>query len=90
LTTPNNTPWRTLEEAAEYLRVCHSTFKKHVRPKVPCSYIGDKPVWHTRDLDAFMTDHTHFVVPRAGRGKSSARARFRSTPGAAKIAQELG
>jgi hypothetical protein len=79
-----------LGEAADYLRVSETTFKKHVRPNVPCSYIGTKPVFHATDLDAYMTDHRHFANDRPKRIKGSAHNLVRLNPKAANISEALG
>lgn len=79
-----------LKEAAEYLRVSETTFKKHVRPGVPCSYIGTKPVFHAVDLDAYMNDHRHFAADKPQRAKGSAHNLVRLNTKASQVAEALG
>lgn len=85
-----STPYLTQAEAAAYCRVCVTTFKKEVRPLIPCSYVGRKPVFHTEDLDAYMTEHKHFTVRKAKRGKGSAAALVQGNAAAARVLKELG
>jgi excisionase family DNA binding protein len=86
----SDSPYLTQAEAAQYLRVSVATFKNVVRRAVPCARVGRKPLFKVADLDAYVSDHTHFTVPRASRGKSSARGRVRANDNAAAILQELG
>ncbi len=85
-----SSPYLTLAEAAEYLRVSLSTFKKEVRPVVPCCRVGRKPVFRAADLDAYMTEHTYFTTQRARRGKGSGESAFASNTNATKLFKELG
>lgn len=82
-------PLMTQTEAAQYLRISLTTFKARVRPAIPCRKVGAKPLFLRSDLDAFITDHTTFVVVRPSKAKTGAQFRATSDARAAKVLSEL-
>jgi hypothetical protein len=51
------TPWRRYpEEAAAYLRMSPSSFKRKVRGKVPRKKSGGVELYHVKDLDQWEED----------------------------------
>jgi excisionase family DNA binding protein len=81
-------PYLTLEEAARYLRVSPTTFRKHVYPKIERHMIGRKPMFKPSELDAYMTEHAHTPTVAKQR-RRKARALVRSSKQIADIAAEL-
>jgi len=59
----NESPWKTLEEAARYLRVSRSTlYKMAEKGKVPCVKIGRQWRFNLAYLDAWLlNNHAKFV-----------------------------
>ena len=81
-------PYLTLEEAAAYVRVSPSTFRKHVYGKVERHMIGRKPMFKPVELDAYMTDHAHTPTVAAAR-RRKAKALVRASKQIADLAAEL-
>jgi len=52
--------------AAEYLNLAVSTFRRHVRTRVPAVLVGTRPFWRRADLDAWMERQTRLVPDAAG------------------------
>ena len=47
----------TKQEAADYMKVCLSSFKKNIQSKVPAIKIGRRVLFDQKDLDAYMEAH---------------------------------
>lgn len=47
----------TKQEAADYMKVCLSSFKKNIQPEVPAIKIGRRVLFDVKDLDAYMEAH---------------------------------
>lgn len=51
------TPWRRYpDEAAAYLRMSPTSFKRKVRDKVKCKKSGGVELYHVKDLDQWEED----------------------------------
>lgn len=47
----------TRQEAADYMKVCLSSFKKNIQPNIPAIKIGRRVLFDVKDLDAYMEAH---------------------------------
>ena len=47
----------TRQEAADYMKICLSSFKKNVQPEIPSVRIGRRVLFDVKDLDAYMEAH---------------------------------
>lgn len=45
------------KEAAEAIGVSGDTFDRHVRPELPCVYVGATRLWRVADLEAWLVKH---------------------------------
>lgn len=79
----------TQQEAAEYCRVCLSTFRKRVHPNVPHYPIGRKPIYLRSDLDRFLTQQVVEPRNRPSMRRGSVHDVVNSSPRAKKLAAEL-
>ena len=52
----------TKQEAADYMKVCLSSFKKNIQPEVPAIKIGRRVLFDQKDLDAYMEAHKKIGV----------------------------
>ena len=52
----------TKQEAADYMKVCLSSFKKNIKPEVPAIKIGRRVLFDVKDLDAYMEAHKKIGV----------------------------
>lgn len=77
-------------EAADYIRVSETTFKRHVLVAVPCTFVGAKKVFAKEDLDQYMLDNKSFAKDRPQRKRGSASNLVKINPKAAAIAEQMG
>ncbi len=47
----------TKQEAADYVKVCLSSFKKNIQPVIPAIKIGRRVLFDQKDLDKYLEDH---------------------------------
>ena len=47
----------TRQEAADYMKICLSSFKKNIQPEIPAIRIGRRVLFDVKDLDAYMESH---------------------------------
>ena len=78
----------TLQEAADYIRVSATTFRKHVYHRVERHMVGRKPMFKPSELDAYMTEHAHTPTVAKQR-RRKARALVRASKQIADLAAEL-
>jgi excisionase family DNA binding protein len=55
-------PWLTIDEAAEYLRLPKQSLYK--RRDLPRRMVGSRILFHRGELDAWLDDHAEGLAPR--------------------------
>lgn len=68
------------KQAAAAIGVSGDTFDRHIRPELPCVYVGATRLYRVADLDAWLAEHAEQPVGSVPTTESAPAAQER--PGA--------